>query len=295
MKKLIAFLILANTLHAFELNQAKIPLSTFGDVVYDIYSQKDTHCEASIILSLEESDYSANYLVTITPSGNPRFSFTKGSDSIDFAFEKLHEIAQLYPIESTDVSLKFNYIHTESQRQEVILTLPVKIYREQFALPGEYQIGLNVLIERAGEVVTEKTLPATIIVEEQSQVMISDSQKDAFQNTKFVQWNFGLVENEVTKNSVLSVRANYEFAIEIESKNRGALLYKDKQAFPCSIPFELTLGNQAIDLTKGPKLLPAMRNLLLQLPLSLTLFPDPKENLAGAYQDLLLVSIISMN
>ncbi len=295
MKKLGFFFLFIQTLTAFEFTQTRIPLSTLGDVVYDIYHIQDTKCEASLSFVFDDKDLTGDYLIKIAPLTESRFSLMNQANEIIFSFEQSLEKGEFIYQENTSSSLKVSYSYNGRKNQEVVLTFPIVLQKEQFALPGNYMLDLQVIALRNDEIVAKKILSMNVIVQQQCQVMISDTKNEVFQDTKFVAWDFGPIENEITKQAALCVRANYDFSIEIESKNKGRLLLTERNSPLCEIPFHLFLEKTRLNLESGSCRVPSLQNFTLQKSLALTLFPDSEKNLAGNYQDLILLSIISKN
>lgn len=296
MKKSLFFLLIALKVYAFDLPQTYLPLSTFGDVIYDIYQPEDTVCEAGLVFQFAPEDLIGNYVVEIKPFHKPLFQFSQRTQHVDFRFDPKYEISQVFFQESTTQLLKFSYMYTHPAREsQRVVTLPIVMPRKQFARPGKYAVDLLIEVHFQDELILRKIMPATIQVEEHSQIMISENVDDSFEKTQFVRGNFGQIEETVTKSSYLSIKANYDFALEVESKNHGVMVRKDRKRNTSGISFDLVIDRLALDLKEGSVVLPLKNGENRNIPLNLTLYPDAKTHLAGSYQDTLLLSIISMN
>lgn len=190
-----------------------------------------------------------------------------------------------------------------SPQKTGLLTFPIVVsFPEGQMIPkGEYGDGIEVELWCGDQFVAKESLFVQTRVEEYAEVSITEVIDNEFLATRYALVDFGIVDGTVSKVLNLGVRANYDYDVEIESKNHGKLKWEapldvvtPKTVF---MDYSLLVDNQEIQLGGGTTVLRHLGNLSPMRgnrhTMQITLYPDLSRNLAGKYRDQILISVIS--
>lgn len=289
---LLAGCCIVSYLSAFEPVTSQVNVKIEGKRALEVFSQESVEGSALVSIRFHEETDPVDYYEVKIKEGSERGVFVSSGEKIACRFFFWNQQENFFSQEKKTV-----IAHSVAGEEVVPVDLRVEFEGKSEALPGFYEAILPIQIVQ-GETIREENLTLSIEVLPEADIMITDGFQKDFSKTKYVVWDFGLVESQIQRDAIMQVRANYPFQLQFESRNQGKLALANSLSEDASgILYKMVYDQEEIDLGSGKyilgKVLPKTNRFGVPKSLQVTLYPELKENFAGVYKDQILITVVA--